>query len=314
MTTKEVEAMVKSYIDQANNDLSKENIKFDFKLKWYALKEETKKELMDFLKDVSAIANTPGLDGVIAIGFSDKDKTFQDTILKDSGAKDSNEINGLISSNIDRAFDINVWDTTIDGHKLSIIHIPPSITKPHVLRNVIIRNNKGEIRNEEHRIYIRRNTSNSLATKSDLDSMYYDNRNIVPDYEVYVHADKNQGVFNSAAAELGYSIPIVIENTGRRAIAIKRIEITFDIKAFNKIESLIFFLDPQFNESVIPSNGHLKITSLFLSSIYSEASLDVLKARKVREFETEISNNTITISKFQVIIFLRNGKKIIPDM
>lgn len=41
----------------------------DFKTKWYDLTNET--EINEFVKDTSAIANTPGLHGFIVIGYGE---------------------------------------------------------------------------------------------------------------------------------------------------------------------------------------------------------------------------------------------------
>ena len=75
MTEAQLIPITESYIIQSEEGLEKENLKFDFKKKWYNLKDEG--EINEFIKDTSAIANTVGLDGFIIIGFDDAEKEFQ---------------------------------------------------------------------------------------------------------------------------------------------------------------------------------------------------------------------------------------------
>lgn len=132
MKASEIEALVSPYLEQSLAGQSKEHQKFDFKRKWYNLQVDS--EIMEFLKDTTSIANTVGPDGFIVIGFDEVEKKFHDAGIADSNLDDSSEIVDLINKKVDRLFRINVFDTSISGNKLSIIHLPPSFDKPHVIR------------------------------------------------------------------------------------------------------------------------------------------------------------------------------------
>lgn len=81
-----------------------------------------------------SIANTFGLDGFIVIGFDDREKKFYPASFKDSGLKDTSDLTAIINKSVDRLFEINHHEITYKDKRLSILHIPPSLNKPHVLR------------------------------------------------------------------------------------------------------------------------------------------------------------------------------------
>jgi len=135
MNKDEIETLVSSYIEQSIQGLDKENPKFDFKRKWYNLKDP--KEISEFLKDTTSIANTFGPDGYIVIGFDDDTKEFFPAKFSDSGLKDTSHIVNLVNGKVDTLFNINTIDIQFKGENLSIIHIPQSINKPHVIKKYI---------------------------------------------------------------------------------------------------------------------------------------------------------------------------------
>ena len=63
---------------------------------------------------------------------------------------------------------------------MSILHIPPSFDKPHLIKNY--KNEKG--REEQHRIFVRHGSTTRLANKYDIDFMNYDKKNLVPEYRI----------------------------------------------------------------------------------------------------------------------------------
>ncbi|MEO5600855.1 MAG: RNA-binding domain-containing protein [Cyclobacteriaceae bacterium] len=159
--------------------MDKENPKFDFKAIWYDLKSS--KDISEFLKDTTSIVNTFGPDGFIVIGFGDKKKEFTQTTFKDSKLRDSADIINLINGN-DRLFIVNTIDIEVKGNSLSVIHIPPSIDKPHVIKKYITYETDGQAKKEEdNKIWVRKNSQTFTASKYDIDLMYYDRKNILPD-------------------------------------------------------------------------------------------------------------------------------------
>ena len=170
MELREIEKLIKSYINQSLEGHSTENSKFDFKRQWYNLNDLG--GINEFLKDTTAIANTFGPDGFIVIGFDEKDRSFSNSQFKDCGLRDQADIINLINKKIDRLFDINIYTLKLENHNLSVINIPPSIDKPHVIRNYITINNKGEQKTEVNKVFVKKGTTTQTAGKNDYELMF----------------------------------------------------------------------------------------------------------------------------------------------
>ena len=219
---------VKEVIEQSINGLEKESPKLDFKSKWYDLTSE--EEIFEFIKDTNALVNTVGLDALIIFGFDERRKIFQDAVCSDSN-KSSHEINDVLKKRISHFFDFSIYDfddIEIDGttRKLSILHIPTFLDKPVVIKgykNFRQLDSAGNPRIEEQKIFVRKNSSNRPATKYDLDLMYYDRKNIIPDYRVEIHLIDLKEFFRNGITHLVFSL--FIENLGIRSICMKRISI-----------------------------------------------------------------------------------------
>jgi len=259
MTKEEIESRIVSYIYQSQEGLEIENPKVDFKREWYDLKE--KEQINEFLKDTTAIANTVGLDGFIVIGYDEKQRIFYSSTFSDSKLRDTSDLNGLINKRVDRLFTINSYDIEIDDNKLSVIHIPPSFDKPHVIRNYTTFDKSGNEKTKfEHRIFVRKGTSVYPASKYDLDFMYYDRKNILPEYEL--HGSYHVGSCKFARDQKGFmslQIGLNFENTGRRPIAITQIRIHFYVfGGSDENERLTFISDEKIkSENIVIQPGHL---------------------------------------------------------
>ena len=94
MDIERIQQIVHEHIEQSLMDLDKESLKFDFKYEWYPL--NSLKGINEYLKDVTAMANTYGLDGFIVIGFDERRKQFKPAKFDNSGLKDTNELNKII--------------------------------------------------------------------------------------------------------------------------------------------------------------------------------------------------------------------------
>jgi hypothetical protein len=222
MNEEQIKPIVQAYIDQAMAGIEKENPKLDFKRGWYDLTNEI--EGNEFIKDASAIANTPGLDGFIIIGFDEKTNELFSTKFSDSKLKNSNELMGYINKRVDRAFQVSYFNLLINEHFLSVLHIPPSFDKPHVIRNY--QNNKRE---EQHRVFIRNGSSTRIANKYDLDFIAYDRKNLMPEYSLHISSSQKLNNLNWISSE--YKIKcdsfLTIENNGLRPVAINEISLNF---------------------------------------------------------------------------------------
>lgn len=211
MDLETIKIKVKEHIEQSIAGLSKEDVKFDFKAKWHDL--STGPGRNEFLKDTSSIANTFGLDGFLVYGFDDKANQFTGAKFSDSKLRDSNELYGVLIKGLGVAFDLNHYDIEIDGNYLSVLHIPPALNKPFLILNYQKWDKKGKIREEKQKNFIRKNTGTFEATKNDIEIMYYDRKNIIPEYDAQI------SLLKLGSRSDGY-FKITIENTGRRPICI----------------------------------------------------------------------------------------------
>ena len=201
--------------------LEVESPKIDFKRQWYDLK--SKSGINEFLKDVTAIVNTVGLDGLIIIGWDDKTSHYHSAKFKDSNLRDSNEVTGIVAKHCSNLFDFAIYDEIIEGNPVSIIHLPPSFSKPVVIKNYQTFTNDGEIKkNIEHCIWVRKGTSVHHAAKHDLEMMYYDRKNIIQEEKLEVYVT----TFIDFSSEK-IAFQVLIQNYGVRPVAITGASLEF---------------------------------------------------------------------------------------
>ena len=226
MTRDQISKIVQQQIDAARQGRQSENPKFDFKLRWYDLSIK-RKDYYEFLKDTSSMANTFGLDGLIVIGYNDANDSFEDSLITNSGLPSSLEITQLVIKNIVEPFDFNLDEIVFEGNNLSVIHIPSSISKPHSIKQYKSNWIGGNSRcNTNHAVFVRKDSGTSAATKYDLDLMYYDKKNVQPEYELIIDTTKvDIGNYDRRHGYLILPIFFTIENIGRRPIAIKNMRI-----------------------------------------------------------------------------------------
>lgn len=222
MDRTQVVSRVKIYIQRAQNDGTAEDPNFDFKREWMKLTEE--KGLYEFLKDTAAMVNTLGDDGIIVFGFDDKKKEFHKAVFSDCGLRDETDLNNKISSMIDRPFPVYLYDEEIDGNPVSIIHIPYSSDKPHVVRKYKKISDKNEKSPElENVVFVRRGTASRIANKFELDQMFFDRMHLLPDYRVFVSRLVRVYNISHYGDIIQWSIRISIENAGSRIIGVDTI-------------------------------------------------------------------------------------------
>lgn len=236
----EIRKKVKESIEQSLNDLEKESTKLDFKLEWYNLKKE--KDVFEFIKDTTALVNTVGLDALIIIGYDEKRKLFKDARIVDSKRK-ATDLNDIINKRVSTFFDLVIYEfdnIEIDGENrvLSVLHIPIFLDKPVVIKgfkNFRQLDKNGNPRIEEHKIFVRKNSSNRPASKYDIDLMYYDRKNIIPEYKVVLsilslsYNPKDTKIF----------MQLFVENLGFRTICIKKLSASFTTPYF-PLKTVIF--------------------------------------------------------------------------
>jgi len=225
MTRDEIVREVTTLIQQGRNGNKSENSKFDFKRQWFNLK--TEEGINQFLRHACAIANTFGPDGLMVIGYDEDKNLLYNTVFTDSGLSDLSDLTNLVASRVDRLFSFSVIPMDFEGSTLNVIHIPPSIDKPHLIVNYQTFTKDGKSRSEKERIFVRKNTDSLIASRHDIELMYYDRKNIIPEYELSAYYPRNNISFLSGYGEIQFRLrtPLTLENTGRRPVAISSMEL-----------------------------------------------------------------------------------------
>lgn len=228
MNREQIERQVIKYLTDSLNGLEVENPKVDFKRQWYNLTDL--ESINEFLKDTTAIANTVGLDGFIIIGFDDKNKTFHNTTFKDSLLSDSSRIPDIIIKRCSNLFDLNTYDIDFNGNYLSVIHIPPTLEKPIFITNYQKKKTDTGI---PHRVFIRKNSTVREASKYDIEMMFYDRKNIQPEYDIELQlAEIKLATPMQSNGSFSLYIKFHYENLGRKSISVNNITLILDIGVY----------------------------------------------------------------------------------
>ena len=299
---------VKKLVDQALNGQIVENPKVDLKAKWYDLK--SKPGINEFLKDTSSIANTFGPEGFLIIGVAEKTQSQENVSFKDCGLRDPNELIGLINKRVDEPYDLNYFEEEINGFKTGIIHIPSSLSKPHVIKNYQTFNKDDTFKREErNRIFVRSGESVRIANKNDLELMYYDRKNIHPDYVFDFFVTGIMFRQHSAPGSKPFlNCYLSIENMGKRTAAIYDIIISFSLK-----DQEMEFINPfiEMDLSLMRSSLKEEVKNKNIICKPNDISQYLLKFN-FKEFLTEdlnlLNQTSRYIEKVEVAIVLNNGK------
>jgi len=305
MNHQQIEEIINAMINRSLEGQEIENPKVDCKRKWYNLTNE--KEKHEFLKDTSAIANTVGLDGYIIIGYDDKSKEFFDCTFKDSQLKDTIMLNGIINRFIETSFNMSAFDIIVNGHKLSVLHIPSSFSKPHVISCYKYLDKAGILIDQQHKIFVRKNSGCHTPTKYDLDFMYYDRKNIVPEYDLRINArakNKNFSMtgFVGSITMLDFNIELIIENIGRRPVAITQIEFYRALYTDSHAQNIIKLSSEELGPLVVNSSEMLtKGIKFYVSGFPSTEYKRIYDHFEGTREITAIKNMTLYLSNTQSI-------------
>lgn len=312
MDTKEIENIVSECLSHSIQGLSKEQPKFDFKRQWYDLKDI--KDINEFLKDACAIANTSGGDGFIVMGFDEKKNLFQPAMFSDSGLKDTSDLNGIIRSRVDPEFEMNILDIMYEDHPISVLHIPESANKPHVIRQ-FIRSSKAEKegRAEEHRIFIRKNTSVNCASRQDLDRMYRERYEAIePDLDLNLSIQRASVslLINEEDDRLLLQCNLYVENYGRKTALIREIimNVLIPDQYTNQDEIITFYHRP--DSTSIRVEKKFSFIAVFLSKSERKFHNDIER----RRFRDSYSQITGKLSFQDGRLILSNGTEMKVDV
>ena len=214
-----------------------EQDKFELKAKWYDLKTSIGCE--ELCKDISAIANTTSYDeGILIIGVDKSKAKLINSPFASSGIDDASKLRGIVVKRIDRPPDYSLLEVQVKDNKgkdivLSIIKIPPSYNKPHIIKN---------FKNRQNYIPIRKGTSINSANRDDLEIMFYDRTKIEPDNRIEINFYRPSLVFRSLEHQSKYFITarafLFLDNSGRRPAAIAGSKLTLSYKTDKPIKEV----------------------------------------------------------------------------
>lgn len=281
-----------------------ERNKLEFKRQWYNLswtkkpgegKELRNKEYYEFLKDCCAIINSYGRDdGFIVIGV-DESKELFDTNLTDSGLNDSSKIKDVIIGNVDKAFLIDIDYINVEGKQLSVIHIPPSTDKPHLVAEYWSKN----LHKSENVIWIKNGSGATIATRGDIDRMYWERSNIVLDDKLDVAMNLRNTRFNSiSGSKIEVKSVPYIENVGTKKLLISKFRLNVSFQG----ERYTFYTEDT-NRMLLPNHPTTELT-LF----YAFINLGDAERKKL----ADLMNQALQVLKFESFIAIKgNGEEIL---
>lgn len=308
MRREDIQKKVAEFIAHSIQGLEIESPKVDFKAKWYNLKD--KLEEAEFIKDTTAIANTIGLDGYIIIGFNDKEKTFtQSTFKEDSGLNDTNELSKIIIKRCSNLFDLAVYEIIVDENKISVIHIPPTLEKP-----IVIKNHKTKKREEENRILVRKGTNTFPASKYDIEMMFYDRKNITPKFQYdidlidvninkFITSERIGRIRPTAFPGNLLKLNVAFDNYGKRAIALKGVSIWLE----NEFESIEFE-----GRTIQLKEGNRSVVNNIFCTIAPNTIIELLFS-----FEEKNSRKELKLEDYNQLklgLSFSNGKEILETL
>jgi hypothetical protein len=213
-----------------------ERTKLEVKQKWYDLSGAKKRDIEEFCKDLTAMANAPGPEGYIIIGIDEKNGKFSDAPFRNSNLKDLSELQNLVVSRIRNPLQFDLEQVNLDKEKvtISIIKVPRSISKPHMMkiyRKYNAANDELEKEIEEY-TPIRHGARIFTANHFDFELMFLDRQNIIPDYNLSFIPIHEKFAYNLKTEKgdiyLTLTIRFLIQNTGRNPIAITSARLILD--------------------------------------------------------------------------------------
>lgn len=204
-----------------------EKTKLELKRQWYDFANSRNKKLVvcEFLKDIVALANTPGPEGYLIIGIDEKTGEIFHSPFQECGLPDTSELFKLIVKSVDLPFKFEHETVDLDGTEIAVLIVPPSLDKPHVIGH--FETSKQQLQNY---IPVRKTTGIFPASRSDLEHMFYDRKNIDPEYALDIKSYRPHITFSKfgAADHITVQFPCAFTNYGRKPIALVRADLAVE--------------------------------------------------------------------------------------
>jgi len=199
------------------------NPKLEIKRQWpifnHTDNKEKRKIESEFLKDLVALANTPGPTGYLIYGIDEKDGNIYDGKLSTCGLTDQTQLRGIVVKRVSPPVNFLLHEIEVEHNKnhqtISVLEIPASLEKPHFISNYISYSGK----ETDQYIPIKKNGGIFPAGHYDIEHMIYDRKNIEPEYAINVLPYKPIITFN-AINNITMDLALVIENFGRKPVGI----------------------------------------------------------------------------------------------
>lgn len=285
-----------------------ETNKFEWKAKWYGFncKNSSNIEIdkYEFCKDICGIANSYGIeDGFIVIGVDERNLGLLPTDIADSGFT-QDQIKNLIYSNIDKPVAIDIDYVEVNGIRLSVVHIPVSLDKPHLVSRFITK--RGH--EQENVIFIRSASASSNANKGQIETMFWERKNSLIERKVEVSILKGSVAFSRLVDDMILMhIGLSIENRGSRPLAISNLRILLSIPANPFGESEILFDMGLEGKSIglVPKFDFLE-KEFPLSRVFSNRS-----ERQLNNFTKWLNDNVRHLAFKHIVLVLTNGEEIV---
>ena len=191
----------------------REGPKFDVKQQPWDL--DTNKGKAEFIKDVSAIANSPGQEiGYVILGVTDKDRRL---VGVDRSLVNEERLQQIAADYIDPPFTLSfIVRSLLPDKPVGLISIPPSSKKPHMIGKNIDRLHKGTC-------YVRRGSITDLAGSSDIRAMIEEPAGIPLEDDIVSEQRWSRGDIDSLDS-LALAILWAFIETGKTELSLREIE------------------------------------------------------------------------------------------
>lgn len=175
---------------------------------------DTNEGKAEFIKDVSAIANSPGQEtGYIILGVTDKDRGL---VGVDRNLVKEERLQQIVAEYIDPPFTLSFSVRSLRDQPVGLISIPPSSKKPHMINRDIGKLHTGTC-------HIRRGSITALARSSDFRAMIEEVIGIPPDEDIVSEQKWSRGDIEQLN-RLALAIAWAFIKTGKTELSLREIE------------------------------------------------------------------------------------------
>ena len=191
-----------SVLEKSRSRIKVEETNLELKRQWWNLKTS----LDEFLKDTCSMANTHSGDSYIIIGL-EEDGTLCNAPLPEDEAS----LQAKHKDKIEPKIQVEFSESNIDGKTISIIKIPHSGNRPHIIK---------KYKAQENWIPVRFGTATLTASRADLDEMYHErDKGFTPNVSAELSQGKEELVWDNFAGYRGCCFATILTIDNYRGLA-----------------------------------------------------------------------------------------------